>query len=222
MAVKIRLRRMGTKKKPFYRVVVADSRTPRDGRFIMLLGHYDPRTEPPTLKIDEEKALLWLGRGAQPTDTAGALLKKLGLIKRVAAAPKPVEAVKEPEPEKPVRKRKTAAKAEPEAVAKAAEVAEAEPEAVAEAAEVAEAEPEAVAKAAEVAEAEPEAVAKAAEVAEAEPEVEAEPEAAVAVEPEVVVEPEAKTETIVETEGVVESEAADEKQSSEEQEKPEA
>lgn len=199
MAVKIRLRRMGTKKKPFYRVVVADSRTPRDGRFIMLLGYYDPRTEPPTLKIDEEKALLWLGRGAQPTDTARALLKKQGLIKRVVVEPKVVEVVQEPEPEKkPVRKRKTAAKAEPKAAAPKAAVEVAEPEVAAEVVE-----PEVAA--------EPKVVRP-----RRKPEAVVEPEAIV--EPEAVAEPEVEIETTVETEGVVESEAAEEKQPSEEQE----
>lgn len=80
MSVKIRLRRMGTRGKPFYRIVVADSRMSRDGRFIDLLGYYDPRTEPATVKIDEEKAVLWLNRGAQPTDTAEALLKKQNIF----------------------------------------------------------------------------------------------------------------------------------------------
>ena len=79
--VKIRLRRMGAKKAPFYRVVVADSRYPRDGRFIEELGYYNPMTEPATIKIDEEKAQKWLANGAQPTDTAKALLKKIGVIK---------------------------------------------------------------------------------------------------------------------------------------------
>ncbi|MHB1456679.1 MAG: 30S ribosomal protein S16 [Armatimonadota bacterium] len=75
MSVKIRLKRLGTRGKPFYRLVVADSRSPRDGRVIETLGYYDPLTDPATIKIDEEKALLWLNRGAQPTDTAEALLK---------------------------------------------------------------------------------------------------------------------------------------------------
>ena len=79
--VKIRLRRMGAKKAPFYRVVVADSRYPRDGRFIEELGYYNPMTEPPTIKIDAEKAQKWLDNGAQPTDTAKALLKKADVIK---------------------------------------------------------------------------------------------------------------------------------------------
>lgn len=86
MAVKIRLRRMGAKGKPFYRMVVADSRSPRDGRFVDMLGYYDPRTEPATIKIDEDKALVWLQRGAQPTDTAGALLKKNGIMGKFLAA----------------------------------------------------------------------------------------------------------------------------------------
>ena len=67
--VKIRLKRMGANKKPFYRVVVADSRSPRDGRFIEEVGYYNPLTEPPVIKIDEEKANKWLANGAQPTDT---------------------------------------------------------------------------------------------------------------------------------------------------------
>ena len=80
MSVKIRLKRMGMKKKPFYRVVVADIRSPRDGRFIEEIGYYDPMTEPATIKIDAEAAKKWLGNGAQPTDTARLLLKKSGVI----------------------------------------------------------------------------------------------------------------------------------------------
>ena len=79
MAVKIRLRRMGAKKAPFYRVVVADSRYPRDGRFIEEIGYYNPLTEPSTIKIDLEKAKNWIANGAQPTDTVKVLLKKAGL-----------------------------------------------------------------------------------------------------------------------------------------------
>ena len=79
--VKIRLKRMGMKKMPFYRVVVADERAPRDGRFIEEIGYYDPMTEPAaTVKIDAEKAQQWLKNGAQPTDTARTLLKKSGVI----------------------------------------------------------------------------------------------------------------------------------------------
>ena len=79
MAVKIRLRRTGAKKAPSYRVVVADSRYPRDGRFIEEIGYYDPLTEPSTIKIDLEKAKNWIANGAQPTDTVKVLLKKAGL-----------------------------------------------------------------------------------------------------------------------------------------------
>ena len=81
MAVKIRLRRVGAKKAPFYRIVVADSRYPRDGRFIEEVGYYDPTKEPSVIKIDEEKAKTWLANGAQPTDTVKALLKIQGIVK---------------------------------------------------------------------------------------------------------------------------------------------
>ena len=80
MSVKIRLRRMGAKGRPFYRVVVADERCARDGRFIEAIGFYDPLTEPVTIKIDGEKAVAWLSKGAQPSDTARALLKKQGIL----------------------------------------------------------------------------------------------------------------------------------------------
>jgi len=79
--VKIRLKRMGQKKAPFYRIVVADSRSPRDGRFIEQIGYYDPTKEPMDLKIDEERANAWLGDGAQPTDTVNRLLKTAGIVK---------------------------------------------------------------------------------------------------------------------------------------------
>ena len=79
MAVKMRLRRMGQKKAPFYRIIVADSRSPRDGRFIEEVGYYDPNTEPSTIKFDEEAAKKWLGTGAQPTETVGKLLKAAGI-----------------------------------------------------------------------------------------------------------------------------------------------
>ena len=77
--VKIRLRRMGAHKAPFYRVVVADCRAPRDGRFIEEIGYYDPMTEPKTIKIDAEKAQKWLAQGAQPTETVKALFEKSGI-----------------------------------------------------------------------------------------------------------------------------------------------
>jgi len=78
--VKIRLRRMGKKKTPFYRIVVADSRYPRDGRFIEELGYYDPMKEPVDIKVDADKAKDWLAKGAQPTETVKSLLKKSGVI----------------------------------------------------------------------------------------------------------------------------------------------
>ena len=80
MAVKMRLRRMGAKKAPTYRVIVADSRSPRDGRFIEEIGHYNPRTEPVEIVINEERAKIWLKNGAQPTETVKSLLKKSGIV----------------------------------------------------------------------------------------------------------------------------------------------
>ena len=81
MAVKIRLRRMGAKKAPFYRIVVADSRYPRNGRFIEEIGYYNPLQDPPVVKIDAEKAAKWIANGAQPTDTVKAIFKKNDIIK---------------------------------------------------------------------------------------------------------------------------------------------
>jgi len=81
--VKIRLRRMGRRNRPFYRVVAADSRSPRDGKFIEIIGHYNPLTDPATISIDGEKALKWLRCGAQPTDTVRSLLGKLGIMDKV-------------------------------------------------------------------------------------------------------------------------------------------
>ena len=80
MAVKIRLRRMGARNAPFYRVIVADSRSPRDGRFIEEIGYYDPKSNPSVVKIDGEKAKDWIAKGAQPTDTVKRLLKNDGII----------------------------------------------------------------------------------------------------------------------------------------------
>ena len=80
MAVKIRLKRLGAKKAPFYRVVVADERSPRDGKFIEEIGYYNPLTEPAEIKIDAEKAKKWLSNGAQPTETVKSLLKKNGIV----------------------------------------------------------------------------------------------------------------------------------------------
>jgi small subunit ribosomal protein S16 len=101
--VKIRLRRVGAKKQPTYRVVVADSRAPRDGRFIETIGHYNPRTDPPSVQIYEDRALYWLGQGAQPTGAVAVFFEKLGLpdkLKQVragaaiaeVAAPRPAQA----------------------------------------------------------------------------------------------------------------------------------
>ena len=80
MAVKIRLKRMGAKKAPFYRIVVADSRYPRDGRFIEEIGYYDPTKEPSVVKIDAEKAKQWIANGAQPTDTVKVIFKKNNVL----------------------------------------------------------------------------------------------------------------------------------------------
>lgn len=82
MAVKLRLTRMGAKKAPFYRIVAADSRYPRDGRFIEIVGTYNPTTEPATLNINEELAMKWLNNGAQPSDTVRNLLSKQGIMKK--------------------------------------------------------------------------------------------------------------------------------------------
>ncbi|MDI6812426.1 MAG: 30S ribosomal protein S16 [Desulfitobacteriaceae bacterium] len=82
MATKIRLRRLGAKKNPFYRLVVADSNAPRDGRFIEEIGFYDPTKRPEVLQIDEEKALKWLTTGAQPSDTAKSLLRQAGILNK--------------------------------------------------------------------------------------------------------------------------------------------
>ena len=81
MAVKIRVKRMGQKKAPFYRIIVADSRSPRDGRFIEEIGTYDPSTEPSTVKVNGELAQKWLSNGAQPTDTVARLFKSAGITK---------------------------------------------------------------------------------------------------------------------------------------------
>lgn len=82
--VKIRLRRTGAKKRPHYRVIVADSRSPRDGRFIEILGHYNPRTDPVTFKVQEDRVQHWLAVGAQPTDSVKKLLQNAGMLDRVA------------------------------------------------------------------------------------------------------------------------------------------
>jgi small subunit ribosomal protein S16 len=86
MAVKIRLKRMGAKQRPFYRIVVADSRSPRDGRFIETLGTYNPITKPATITVDEEKTINWLSKGAIPTDTVKNILSDKGIIAKFAAS----------------------------------------------------------------------------------------------------------------------------------------
>jgi small subunit ribosomal protein S16 len=89
--VKIRLRRTGAKKKPHYRVVVADERSPRDGRFIEIVGHYNPRTDPVTFKIQEDRVLYWLSVGAQPTDPVKRLLQNMGTLDKFAKLKEGVE-----------------------------------------------------------------------------------------------------------------------------------
>ena len=86
MAVKLRLTRVGKTKQPQYRIVAADSRSPRDGRFIEILGHYNPRTEPSTLTVDNDKAVKWLSQGAQPTDRVRKLLEISGALEQFGAA----------------------------------------------------------------------------------------------------------------------------------------
>ena len=127
--VKIRLRRVGAKKKPSYRLVVADSRAPRDGAFIEVIGHYNPLTEPATIDIDGEKALSWLNQGAQPTDIVSKLLSKAGIAKEPKAAkPAKARAAKKAKPVKAaaVEKPKAAATKKPKAT-KAATAKKAKP-----------------------------------------------------------------------------------------------
>jgi small subunit ribosomal protein S16 len=122
MAVKIRLKRMGAKKKPFYRIVVADSRSPRDGKFIEELGWFDPLKDPGEIKLDADKARKWIANGAQPTDTARALLKQSGVFDAPAAleADEETPAEDAPVPETPVAETtpaETAETVEPESAA---------------------------------------------------------------------------------------------------------
>jgi len=86
MATRIRLKRMGAKKAPFYRLVIADSRAPRDGKFIEEIGYYDPMQNPSVIKVNEERAAYWLKTGAQPSETVRSLLKKAGVIAKTAEA----------------------------------------------------------------------------------------------------------------------------------------
>ena len=93
--VKIRLRRTGAKKQPHYRVVVTDSRSPRDGKFIEIIGHYNPRTEPPTVEINAERALYWLSVGAQPSEAVKRMLDKMGIMAKVPAVRKGTKSLDE-------------------------------------------------------------------------------------------------------------------------------
>ena len=94
MAVKLRLKRMGAKQRPFYRLVAADSRSPRDGKFIETVGTYDPIKQPAIISLDEEKILKWLGLGAVPTETVRTILKKNGVLKKFDATKSPKKVVK--------------------------------------------------------------------------------------------------------------------------------
>jgi small subunit ribosomal protein S16 len=133
LAVKIRLARAGAKKAPFYRIVAADSRSPRDGRFIEILGRYNPRTEPSYIELDVERTEAWLGKGAQMTETVAKLY----------------EVAKNPETEAPVKEAKLSKKAQAKAAAKAEAPAEAPPAEAAAEETVADAEPEVEAEAEE-------------------------------------------------------------------------
>ena len=117
--VKIRLRRTGAKKQPSYRLVVADSRAPRDGAFIAVIGHYNPLTDPETLVIDEDKASAWLKQGAQPTDTAARLLAKAGIIEEPADRKEKMKAGTPGKPKASKKKAKAAAAKAEEAKAEA-------------------------------------------------------------------------------------------------------
>ncbi len=112
--VKIRLRRVGSKKKPSYRLVVADVRAPRDGVFIDIIGHYNPLTDPETVVIAEEKARYWLGKGAQPTDTAARLLAKAGIIEESEARKEKMKAGIAAKPKASKKKAKAGVTEEPE------------------------------------------------------------------------------------------------------------
>ncbi len=165
--VKIRLRRVGSKKKPSYRLVVADVRAPRDGVFIDIIGHYNPLTDPETVVIAEEKARHWLGKGAQPTDTAARLLAKAGIIEESEARKEKIKAGIAAKPKASKKEAKTGiteksktSKEEPEAsITEEPEVSKEEPEAsVTEKPEASKEEPEAsVTEKPEVSKEEPEA-----------------------------------------------------------------
>ena len=189
MTTRIRLRRMGSNKRPFFRVVVADQRSPRDGRFIENIGKYHPLDDPSVIEIDQDRALHWLRVGAQPSDQVRNLMQKIGIWEefvkeRPSAALEPTKERKEkPKLSKKAKQRAEAAAAEPEFVAEEASVVAAEPDSAAEEVPVSEAEPElARADEAPVAEAEAEIAeadaAEAVETAGEAPETEAPPEEA--------------------------------------------
>jgi len=174
MTTRIRLRRMGSNKRPFFRVVVADQRSPRDGRFIENIGKYHPLDDPSVIEIDQDRALHWLRVGAQPSDQVRNLMQKIGIWEefvkeRPSAALEPTKERKEkPKLSKKAKQRAEAAAAEPEFVAEEASVVAAEPDSAAEEVPVSEAEPE-------IAEAD---AAEAVETAGEAPETEAPPEEA--------------------------------------------
>jgi len=114
--IKIRLRRTGSKKKPSYRLIVADARAPRDGAFIDIIGHYNPLTDPETVVVAEDKARHWLEQGAQPTDTAARLLAKAGIIAEPEAREKKMKAGVAAEPKARKKKAKTGAIEKPEEI----------------------------------------------------------------------------------------------------------
>jgi len=113
--VKIRLRRVGAKKKPSYRLVVADARAPRNGAFITIIGHYNPLTDPETIVVDGEKALTWLRQGAQPTATAARLLAKAGIIKEPEARKEKIKAGITAKPKASKKKTKASVTEKPKA-----------------------------------------------------------------------------------------------------------
>jgi len=130
MSVKIRLRRTGTKKQPHYRLVVADAASPRDGRFIEVIGHYHPMSDPPAVDVREDRALMWLQRGAQPTETARVLLERTGVWARFAAERMPSQRKRKRVRPKRAAQRasRTTAAATPEPTAPATEEVEPAPE----------------------------------------------------------------------------------------------
>lgn len=123
MSTRIRLRRMGANKRPFYRVVVADQRSPRDGRFIEIIGKYHPLEDPSLIEIDAERAMYWLRVGAQPSDQVRNLMSKVGIWETfVAERPSALKGLKPPKPERPaMEKRSKKAQAKAKAKAKVAE-----------------------------------------------------------------------------------------------------